>query len=235
MFKILSSILVLASLGIFQSASAQNFVYSPKKDHSSIVEVGRLITYQSDFLPDDSSDITFKWKQLQNTIDSAWSYSLCDYQNCYVGIPDSGVMGTLSTAEFRNGISGMFQLVLDTDDEPRTATVQLYVYDSRDISVGDTVTFHLQTIPEDTGSPAGLNLKNIENTVIRPNPAQDQIFVQADVQEVKLMNINGQEMAIRPEAKDDGMLISVGAFDRGIYFLKYEVSGKAYVRKVILN
>ncbi len=129
----------------------------------------------------------------------------------------------------------MFQLVLDTDDEPRTATVQLYVYDSRDISVGDTVTFHLQTIPEDTGSPAGLNLKNIENTVIRPNPAQDQIFVQADVQEVKLMNINGQEMAIRPEAKDDGMLISVGAFDRGIYFLKYEVSVKAYVRKVILN
>ncbi len=64
-------------------------------------EVDENLSHYTYFHNTGDSGLILKWKLLENTLDSiGWPVSLCDYSQCYVGLPDSGTMKTLDTSAF---------------------------------------------------------------------------------------------------------------------------------------
>lgn len=230
-FTLLFSLMCLFSFG-----QAQNFNYDTTTHFSIYEEAGGTYSMSVHFLPFDSSDITFKWKMVENTLSSEWSMSLCDYPNCFFTIPDSATMWPLTNAQFALGTRGFFTLLVDTDDSARVGSLAIYVYDSTDISIGDTIRWDVSTYSvEDTSdTTTSINRVLTENVEVFPNPTEQYITVKAGmIQSVSLFDLLGSQVMKSNQIMSAKYRLDLADFPSGIYMMQIETTEASYLEKVV--
>ncbi|MDX2359780.1 MAG: T9SS type A sorting domain-containing protein [Crocinitomicaceae bacterium] len=173
MKKIYLSILAVAlTLGV----SAQNFSYPVGQNIVADVQNLNYEGYQIDINTPSFEAIHYEWEMVSNTFLADWSYSLCDYGSCAVGVPQSGSMTPITLAEAQSGVIGWFKMNLTVAQYIGSGKVELYVYDAADYNRGDVVSWDITW----DGSQLTINETEINTVSFFPNPATDQISVNAE-------------------------------------------------------
>lgn len=228
--------LVVVFLSLFAVVRAQNFNYDTTTHFSIYEEAGGTYSMSVHFLPFDSSDITFKWKTLENTLSPEWSMSLCDFPNCFFEIPDSATMWPITTAQFEQGTRGFFTLLVSTDDSARQGSLSIYVYDSTDVNVGDTIRWDVETYAVEDTTDTVTNVSKVitEEIEIFPNPTEQYLHVKASlIQSVELFDLLGAQILKRDGIMNNKFSIDLNEFPSGIYMMHVSTANGSYTEKVV--
>ena len=207
---------LITSIGV----SAQNFVYSNGMDQE--FESTTLTTAVLDIYMETPSpqDITFRWEVITNTLLPGWDYSLCDYNNCYVGIPNYGTMTAISMAEMGSGIQGFLKLNLDPGTDYGVGFVNFKVWDLAFPDQVDTVSFLLSY----TDPAAGINDNDDLLVAVYPNPVSDVLNIKNssnDVISYEIFNILGEVVYSSTVSVDNTAKVDVSDYETGVYFVSY--------------
>lgn len=233
--------LLLLSLPFwFSAVVAQNFNYDTTTTITVEGDADGLYELVINFIPTDSSNITFKWKTLENTLSSYWSYSLCDYNNCYTDIPDSAKMAPLTLAKYQDGVTGFFRLLVNTDDTARQGVLKLWLYDSANVAMADTITFILITHEvidtTDTTGTTGLNVLQANSFHLFPNPSSDLVTVYGfDFVELELLNILGERLQSFTNITNQSVQLNMTDFPLGTYFVRCLGADGQYRTKTLIR
>ena len=214
---------------------AQSFAYDTTTNLTMEGDAGGLFEATIHFLPQDSSDITFAWATLENTLSPNWSYSLCDYNNCYVNVPDSAKMFGLSMDDYNDNIFGFFKLLVSTDDSAAVGTLRLLLYDSANVTMADTIVFTLQTNEViDTTDVTGITGLNDVDFQVYPNPTADFVsIIGHDLDAVEVVNLLGQTQAVPVSTKSGAILVNLESLPAGPYFILARRQGVVTSEKVV--
>lgn len=231
-------LLVLLIAGLNIQLKAQNFAYDTTTTISMEGDAGGLFEATIHFLPFDSSDITFKWATLENTLSPEWSYSLCDYNNCYVNVPDSATMFSLSTDDYNNNVLGFFKLLVSTDDSAAEGTLRLLLFDSANVAAADTIVFNLKTHEvidtTDTTDVTGYATWNKVAFEVFPNPTTDVItLLGSDVDHVEVLNILGQSQPVEIDRSNAAIRIDMQTLPTGTYLILATQNGVTTSQTVV--
>jgi hypothetical protein len=224
---------------------SQAFTYDTTRSLYAEGDTGEVFDFTIKFVTLDSSDVTFKWKTIENTLGFSWSYSLCDYTNCYFNIPDSGTMTPILTSDFQSGVAGFFNLLVSTDAVARNGVLKLYVYNSNDISEGDTIRFEIKTngMATDTTDTADTTdtiggfydtKSNASQVSLYPNPANDVITVSAaSITQIQVLGITGSVVLQENFQATKTVKIDMAELPAGIYSIFVHSNDQVLVRKFI--
>ncbi len=232
----MKSIYTVIAFTLFAFAGqAQTFAYSTDQHIDEINYSGSYETYDIKFKTANPQEITYEWTRISNSMPVDWTYSLCDYTNCYIGVPPSGTMTTISLQDSQNGVEGFFKLTLSPQGISGEGLIELYVYDSANPASGDTVSFHI-TYTEGVGVS---ELSSTEFTLY-PNPASEKITVHSanGTETFKGVVFNALGQSVFSIETSNGMneTINVNSWDKGVYFLRIESeSGEATTKKFIVD
>ncbi|SFT74676.1 Por secretion system C-terminal sorting domain-containing protein [Lishizhenia tianjinensis] len=207
------------ALALSITALAQDFTYPIEQHWVATVTNPNFQGYDIDINTPSPEAIQYNWELISNTFPSAWSYSLCDYGGCAVGIPSSGSMNPISLSEAENGVKGWFKLNLTTGSTAGTGKVEIYVYDSNDYSRGDTVSWEISWDPQTAA------IENNESTEISmfPNPANDQVTINGiGDYTATIYNSLGAE-ALSIEGKENTPF-DVSSLESGVYIVAIKTS-----------
>lgn len=228
--KNLYTFILLASS--FGAIHAQDFGYEPAQELYTDLETDSYNFAHIDIVP--PGGIQFGWETVENTLPDGWTYSLCDYTDCYTNIPDDGMMTVISPSEASSGVKGFLKITVDPGLVEGTATVKFYVYNSADYDEGDTITFtfnHSSSLSVD-----GLTAKTL---TVYPNPASDYLYIEnqtVDHFDFQLMNLVGEVVYEGAVQSAHQMKVDVSAFESGIYFLGYiSKDGIRHTQKVLIK
>lgn len=176
-------------------------------------------------------DITYKFVNVSNTFPDNWDLGMCDYTNCYVGVPSSGTMTPISTNDANNGVRGFFKLNVDNMNVSGDGWLKLYVYDGEDFDRGDTVSWHVAfgaLSVEDDLTQAAFE--------VWPNPATNLINITADG------NYSGEiynqlgEQVLSFKSNDDLKTISTSDWAKGLYLITIQnENGTRSSKKVLIQ
>ena len=215
-------VLIIAVFAI--SSSAQDFKYVPSQ-HIVDQLKGEWPAFEIKIKPDTFEAITYKWKIVENTVPMDWELSLCDYNHCYAMLPSESEMAPISLEDAKSGTVGFFKLTFISYKTDTSAKMSFYVYDSKDESRGDTVSF--------TFTKAALAVAQYQATELKlyPNPASSTVQVPISDAKSTLRIANAQGKVVREHTN-----LPVGVFPmnleslkKGIYFVTLE--GKDAIRK----
>lgn len=109
--------LLLLSIAFTASGFSQDFIYTPSEHVADTIMEGAGSSLDIYIENTDSNDITYGWITVSNDIPESWFTTLCDWPNCFAGIPDSGTMNTI-TAAAQDSIQGFFKLTLSAGSAP---------------------------------------------------------------------------------------------------------------------
>ena len=135
--------LSIISLAITSICFAQNFNYPIGQHVVDTIDQENYEAYEIKIETDSPEAIHYGWKRISNSFSNNWSYSLCDYGECHVGIPTTSDMDAISLSQAENGTHGFFKLNITVGSFYGEGTVEIYVYDMNDFSRGDTVSWKL--------------------------------------------------------------------------------------------
>lgn len=222
------SFLLLGSLTFL--VQGQNFVYSP----STHVD-GQITAQNFEFnitvgTPNNEA-ITYKWEKIENSLLGDWDYSLCDYDNCYVGIPENGTMKRISETDAQGGKKGFFKLAFLSTNTDGKGVVKVYVYDSADYNRGDTVTFTLRK------GLASVNSASSKSIKITPNPSTSEVNFQTTEANTQFQLVDVQGKVIKDEnlVEAGTHQLMVADLPNGVYFLKFRSEGVLRQSKLIVQ
>lgn len=214
--------------------SAQDFNYSPSQVIDTELTTDTYAYPNMDIMTDTAQDIQYEWELISNDIPTGWSYSLCDYNLCYAGIPATGTMAAITEAEAGNGTIGYFKLTLSPWQIAGTAQVQIYVYDINDYNKGDTVTFNFTHV-----SSVGINESEIADLTIYPNPATDAVTIgniSPDVSQIQVINLVGEVVQNIGLTGKSTEILNVSDYPAGIYFISYQnTEGTTRTEKLVIK
>jgi hypothetical protein len=208
-------VFVISSLFV----SAQNFVYTPSQHAGGTIE-GKLNEYLIGLRTPIAEEITYKWERVSNTFPADWDYSICDHNHCYIGLPSSGEMHSISLADAEAGTNGYFKVTMLETRTDAKGVLTIYVYDSKDKSRGDTVTFTVRK-----------GVSGIETTVstdfkVYPNPTASEINVYtAAIANLQIVDLQGKEVMNSDFQTADLHKINVDNLPNGVYILKLNEQG----------
>jgi hypothetical protein len=174
--------------------------------------------------------ILLEWKLISDDLLKGWDYSSCAYGICYAFIPDS--LCTMSP--IIPGESGFLSLIIDPKKIPGTGKASIYVYDSADPSVKDTITFIINAEPAN-----GINDHALANTLnVYPNPASELIHIKNDRTglantSIRINNVLGKEVYNGSASADDLNVVDVRMLSEGIYFVRYDYGDGTFSTKKI--
>ena len=175
--------------------------------------------------------LSLDWKLISNTFPSAWDVTLCDYNTCYIGIPDSGSMKKLGQLEL-----GFLTLTVDMKNELGAAEMRFYVYDASDTTAGDTATFLL-----DASIATGIGqLNDVNKTqIVFPNPASDYVTlkgINGKSANVWIYDLNGKEIKSSTLDLTMNTQLSVQELNAGIYLIKVlDSNGQLFLNRMVKN
>lgn len=216
------------------SMVAQNLVY-PNGQHLVETVVNNSFEYwQINVTTPNPEAITFKWTLLLNTFPAPWSYALCDYTNCYIGIPNLGTMSAISLNQAQNfGTEGFIKINVTTGTNYGNGKVVFYVYDANDINRGDTISL---TVDYSVGINEIMNANLIS---FYPNPAKNKVQFNNESDENITVNIYNSlgELVVNQEIySNQSSAVDVGKLNSGIYFVSFvDTNGAKQTQKLIIQ
>ncbi|MEJ6797921.1 MAG: T9SS type A sorting domain-containing protein [Crocinitomicaceae bacterium] len=213
------------------TTTAQNFNYPVGQHLVKDVVNENYESYHIDIETDVPQAIHYKWTLISNTFPSAWSYSLCDYTNCAVGVPPNGSMTPITLNDANNGANGFFTINLTVGQNYGHGKIEIYIYDANDITFGDTVSWDVTWI-----APAALNENVRTNTLIYPNPINDVLKIEnpeSSIQNVQIVTMSG-ELVYASNYNSNAVSIETSHLNSGIYILKLELENGSLVRQKVV-
>ena len=210
-------------------SNAQNFVYSTVQHVATENTSGDYDAYEISFTTAQAQGITYEWTLVSNSLPVGWTYSLCDYTGCYSGVPASGTMTAISPGENQNGVEGFFLLNLSPLNITGDGIVELYVYDSANPSIGDTVSFHIWH----TSTTSGIEDLSSSEKLVYPNPATDVVNIATGSTKGFISNALGQKvLTITPQSNH---AINVSNWRTGVYFYSTEINGQSITKRFVVK
>jgi len=216
---------------IFLSATqiqAQNYSFSPTNKYIETLDINCGYTdFQVNIVNHKSTKLSMTWYLDTNSFLKAWDYSLCDFGNCFVGIPSGHQMDSISI-----GSSGFLKLNFSPQGIAGKGLVRMIIYETSNPSVKDTVLFSFNVV-----TLAGV--KDISNPAfnIYPNPTNTYaniIFDQSKISQVVLYSLDGREaMKAQPSVSGN---IDVSALPAGTYIVTLlDKQNRSYRQTLIKN
>jgi hypothetical protein len=214
------------------SSNAQNFEYSTDQNLRIEVQGSNYVAGELKFVTPQPETITFKWRKLKADLPSEWTYSLCGYGTCHVGVPSSGTFLQISETQMNDGKEAYFIL----NASPKTfdsAYLQIYVYDQNDESRGDTVSITL--VNKGVSAIDDLNA----DISIYPNPTTDRIELSLptalNIETGSVKNTLGEEVMVLNNPTSNNS-INVSSLPKGIYYIHLtSIEGYNIIRKFVKN
>lgn len=216
---------------IFLSATqiqAQNYSFSPTNKYVETLDINCGYTdFQVNIVNHKSTKLSMTWYLDTNSFLKAWDYSLCDFGNCFVGIPSGHQMDSISI-----GSSGFLKLNFSPQGIAGKGLVRMIIYETSNPSVKDTVLFSFNV-----GTLAGVKDINNPTFNIYPNPTNTYaniIFDQSKISQVVLYSLDGREaMKVQPNINGT---IDVNALPVGTYIITIlDKQNKSYRQTLIKN
>lgn len=158
---------------VSMTANAQNYSYPIGQHLVETVTNQNYEGYRIDINTPTAEAIHYKWELVSNSFPAAWSYSLCDYGGCAVGIPQTGSMTPISLTDAQNGVIGWFKIQLTVGTNSGNGLVEIYVYDADDYNRGDTVSWNITW----DASTASLSVQTEDQFNLYPNPTSDKVTI----------------------------------------------------------
>lgn len=212
----------------------QNYLYSPSQVLDTDLMTNEYNFAQIDMWTPDSTGITFGWEAIENTIPVEWTYSLCDYTNCYSGIPANGTMTPISTASMQAGTKGFLKITVDPADVSGTAVVRFKIFNTGDVSAADTITFNFNHV-----STAGIASTENGTFDIYPNPANDVLNISNGFDTEtswSIVDMSGRVYESGVVSANSTSVLKVSDLSTGIYFVKYMGSdGNRRTEKLVIR
>ncbi len=199
---------------IFLSATyiqAQSYTFSPSNKYVETLDINCGYTdFQVDIVNHKSTKLSMTWYLDTNTFLKAWDYSLCDFGNCFVGIPSGHQMDSISI-----GSSGFLKLNFSPQGIAGKGEVRMIIYETSNPSVKDTILFSFNV-----AKLAGI--KEIANApfCIYPNPANTSVNLTFDpnkIAQIYIYSLEGKEaMKLQPNMSG---IIDVSTLAAGTYIV----------------
>jgi len=157
--------------------------------------------------------LQLRWRRMEESIPSGWNVDLCDYGECYIGVPPSAYMKPAPP-----GIQPYLKLIVQPGVWPGSAWYWFRIYNAANQSEYQDVYFSLHT-PGVTGVQTADKTTELN---VFPNPATDFLSIQNDDVQTKrfqlidpLGNTRLQTMLVSGSA----LQIDVSAWPAGAYTL----------------
>ncbi|MFT7604742.1 MAG: hypothetical protein ACI8VT_002332 [Saprospiraceae bacterium] len=226
--KKLYILVVLATLSF--SSKAQNFVYSTDQ-HIVETLTNPFTSHYIKFTTPSPEEITYKYEKISNSMPAEWDFSLCDYNSCYVGVPDLGTMTTITLVDSQNEVGGFFNLTANSQGVSGEGTIVMYVFDSNDHERGDTVSWHLSF----EGIVSINEFEASESFKVYPNPATDLLNIASESNySGAIFNSLGKKVfSLKGNMNET---IDVSNLAKGVYFISCKnESGFTFNRQLIIQ
>jgi len=218
------------------SSEAQNLVY-PQGQHLVETIVNTSFEYWTiDITTPTPEAITFNWTLISNTIPASWDYALCDYTNCHIGIPQSGVMSAISLNQAQNfGTVGFLKVNVTANLNYGNGKVVFYVYDSNNINRGDTISLTIN-YPNTVGINENMNQSLVS---FYPNPAKNNVQFNNDSDEninFSIYNSLGKLILNQIVLSNQSSSEDVSELNSGVYFVSFiDKKGMKQIHKLIIQ
>ena len=209
---------------------SQNLVYPITMDYNE----GLVDIYQNfdiKVTTPTPEQITFQWETISNDMPAGWDISLCDYTDCYSGVPVSGTMTEITLANAQAGIQGFLKLTVGHQGVFGEGTVVMYVYDSNDYNRGDTVSYHLYYF-----DPLAVDENEASNSFeIFPNPANEYLKINK-IGSYSFDIINSLGVVVQTGQSEGTKEINISDLRSGLYFVSIEDgNGNTYSKRLIIK
>ncbi|MCJ8291658.1 MAG: T9SS type A sorting domain-containing protein [Crocinitomicaceae bacterium] len=222
----ITAVLIAGSL----AATAQDFIYPVGQN---LVETVVSENFQEGLININTPSfeaIQYDWELVSNTFPAAWSYSLCDYGGCEIGIPPTGSMTPITLTEAESGIIGWFKMNLTVGQNSGTGKAELYVYDSNDYSRGDIVSWEYTW----DAATASLTINMNDGFSVSPNPVSNQLTITA--QGVNTGAIyNGVGQKVRSLEFTNEHTLDVSDLKGGVYIVVLETETGTISERLIVE
>ncbi|MFT4678542.1 MAG: hypothetical protein ACJAV7_002759 [Flavobacteriales bacterium] len=226
--KTLSALFLACAFGL--TASAQNFNFSTEQ-HIDLIMTESSETSDIDFSTLSPQEVTFKWELVSNTMPADWNFSLCDYNDCYIGVPNLGTMITITLEESQNGMEGFFILNTMTGGVAGGGVIELYVYDSSDYTIGEYVSWTVAT----EGYVSVNEVDAVATLAVYPNPANEQLNIDFDEAFTGFItnNVGQKVMDIRGNQLTS---FDVSLLESGLYIISIQsASGNISNKQIVIQ
>lgn len=225
---------IIISLSSFIN-HAQNFVYNIGQHRIDTVVNENYESYGIQMVTPTPEDITFKWEVISNSFNLNWSYSVCDYNGCYVGFPSSATMAPITATEMSNGTFGFIKCNITCGAFYDEGMVQLYVYDSNDYNRGDTISFYI-VWPTPVGSITEQNIQFSTN----PNPVKNDLNISNNSSKkgaFVITNMLGEKIQHGIIESEQSLKLNVSDFNNGTYIVTFvsDDGVSSYNKRIIKN
>lgn len=215
---------IFLSLSIYYLCSGQTYLVQPSYTLNIEQGVGTTAASYIFFKNNSDSGLVLKWQLLQTNIENTdWQVALCDYNQCYVGVPDSGSMRALDISQ--NGFLKP-NVVMSS---PGEAYYTFAVYDEANPNQKDTVTFNYKA-----SYPQSVSEYNSKKLIIYPQPSSDLLYIKNHTSgAIKFMvfNLQGQLMK---NGKLEGH-IDISTLPRGKYILDLTTNDNITIEKLLFS
>jgi len=158
---------LVCGIAFIQSVRSQTYNLDPAATVNVIAPYEELTIFDIYQINATDSNIVYGWTRVSVNLPSGWDYSLCDYPNCYTGIPASGQMDSVG-----GGYMGFLGVNINPYSIAGQGIVKIYVFDTNFPNSGDTLTWIINSSPVSIAENADLS-----SLKIYPNPATDRITI----------------------------------------------------------
>ena len=219
---------ILTSIGL--TCAAQSFIYSTDQ-HINIEMAEPFAPHYINFSTIEPQEITYKYERISNSMNEEWDLTLCDYQNCFQGIPETGTMTLISMSESESGKEGFFNLAVNNKEIEGQGLVEIYVYEADNYENGDTVSWNLTF-----GSLVSTkDLEVQEFFDVFPNPTMDIINISSEgYQSGSIYNSIGTKVMNLKSSTNKS--INVSNLSNGVYVISLQDQfGKSYIKQFVIQ
>jgi hypothetical protein len=217
------------------SLKAQDFVYYPSQHLVSSISDTALDVFQIDITTPSPEAITYKWDLISNTFPTEWECTLCDYQLCYFGIPNTSTMTPISLSDAMSGTIGYINISINTGSTYATGEVVIYVYDLLDINRGDTISFTISNI----NTTGVIEEENFTEAYIYPNPARNNVIISNPDDSPMTLTVYsalGLQIIAQELFPKETVNLKVDHLSRGLYYVSMTNStGDQKTKRLVLQ
>lgn len=117
------------------------FKLSPGKKIEAKAYYDQINDFQIKMVNTSDSALNLSWKLISNSLVNGWDYSMCNYGQCLLTIPDSGKMKPIKKRE-----NGFLAIHINPYQISGKGIVKFYVYETNNQQNGETITFVIKGV-----------------------------------------------------------------------------------------
>jgi len=123
------------------SVNGQNFAFTPGNNYSAVLEMEIYTESVIHVFHDSPEAADISWRLIENSCPMDWDFQLCDWDQCYSGMPNLGDMQPVEA-----GNSGFLKVLVNPYNVPGAGTLNFWIFPTGHMEEHVDVFFHFNTI-----------------------------------------------------------------------------------------